>query len=210
MLQSIGQLKASLKEDLAEELSRQEIKRLTKRSAAKLGQLGQASKQDLLKVQSRNYLRSAEVVKFVKAQMKKFQAMGSKIMANQVKYMNARKKIWMENDQLNRMENQKVYEQELRAYMLQFLLIKKQLDKNFRRLEKKSRRYAQKVSEKILVAQIKKYSKYLNEDYKDELKPDYESYWVEEIAEMKVRDFQYEKDWKEDLKLANIAAAKFT
>jgi hypothetical protein len=207
---NIDDLKDKLRRDLDEEISQSEMKKLNKKSAAKLNQLGDSSKKDLLKVQSSNYLRNAKVVKFVKEQMKKFRSMGSKIMANQLKYVKARKKIWMENDQLNRMENQKVYEEELRAYMLQFYMIKKQLYKNFAKLEKKSRRYAQKVSEKILEAQIRKYAKFLNEEYKETLTPDYETYWTEEVEIMRQMDFNIDKDWKEDLKMANIAAAKFT
>lgn len=208
-MQNIGDLKQHLEEDLAAELSKGEVKRLTKKSSAKLAQLGSASKKDLLRVESRNFVRSAAVVKFVKAQMQKFRAMGAKIMANQLKYTQARRKIWMENDQLNRMEHQKVYEQELRAYALQFQLVKRQLDKNFRRLEQKGRRYAQRVSEKILQAQLKKYSSILNREYRQALQPDYESFWAEEVAAMRATDFAHEKAWQEDLRLAGVAAAKF-
>jgi len=207
---NVEDLKEKLRLDLEKEMSNQEIKKYTKRSANKLNKLGEASKKGLLKVQSNNYMRNAKIVQFVKEQMKKFRSMGSKIMANQMKYMHARKKIWMENDLLNKIENQKIYETELRAYLLQFYVIKKQLDKNFRKLEKQSRKYARKVSEKILTAQIKKWAKFLNEEYKETLNPDYETYWAEEIETMREMDFGMEKAWKEDLKMANIASAKFT
>ena len=141
--------------------------------------------------------------------MKKFKKMGSQMMANQIKYLNARKKIWMENDELNKMENQKIYEEELTAYLLRFNLIKKQINKNFKKIENQARKNASKISSKILTAEIKKWAKLLNKEYKQTLKPDYETFWEDEINIMREMDHKFEKEFKDDLKLANIAASKF-
>mgnify|MGYP001801620981 CR=1 FL=1 len=135
--------------------------------------------------------------------------MGSKILANQLKYTSARKKIWMENDELNRMENQKVYEDELRLYVLRFNMIKAQINKNFLKIEKNARKNAQKFSEKILVNQIKKYAKRLNEEYQYDLRADYDTYWAEEVRLIREIDHEFEKGWKDDMKMANLAVEKF-
>jgi hypothetical protein len=201
-------MKEHLKQDLEKELSAHELNKYTKSSKKNLDKLGKAEQNELVKLESRNYLRNAKVVQFIKSQLKKFKSMGTKIMANQVKYMHARKKIWMENDELNRMENQKVYEEELRAYTLRFNMIKRQIDKNFRKMEKRAHRHVAKVSEKILVKQLKKYAKRLNEEYHETLRADYDTFWAEEVRITREMDHEMDKEWKEDLKLANIASAK--
>ena len=208
-IKDIEEMKSRLKQDLDNELSAREVDKLTRKSKKQLNQLQGSARDDLFKIESRNYLRSAQVVRFIRKQLQKFRAMGSKILANQLKYTRARKKIWMENDQLNRIENQKVYEEELGAYVLRFQLIKKQLDKNFRKMEKKARKSASKLSEKILKAQIKKYAKALNEEYKEGLVADYDTFWGEEVEAIREMDRAFDKEWKDDLKMANIALAKF-
>ena len=202
-------MRQRLKKDLEMELSQNEIKKLTKKSSKSLKKLDSPTKNGLLEIQFSNKTRSKEMVEFVKNQMKKFKKMGSQMMANQIKYLNARKKIWMENDELNKMENQKIYEEELTAYLLRFNLIKKQINKNFKKIENQARKNASKISSKILTAEIKKWAKLLNKEYKQTLKPDYETFWEDEINIMREMDHKFEKEFKDDLKLANIAASKF-
>ena len=207
-IHGLDELRSRLKEDLEKEMSDSETKKLTFKNQGKLKELGKA-KDSLIKLEGKNYLRSAELVQFVKKQLQKFSHMGSKILANQLKYTSARKKIWMENDELNRMENQKVYEDELRLYVLRFNMIKAQINKNFLKIEKNARKNAQKFSEKILVNQIKKYAKRLNEEYQYDLRADYDTYWAEEVRLIREIDHEFEKGWKDDMKMANLAVEKF-
>lgn len=102
-----------------------------------------------------------------------------------------------------------MYENELTGYLLRFHNIKKQLTKNFNKWEKQSRKSAMKVSSKLLEKRIRKTATNLNVKYNKGLKPDFETYWDSEVAEMKKLDLELNEEFEADLKLANIQASKF-
>lgn len=104
----LKKLEGSLHKGVNSAMGKAEMNQLLRDSKMSFDDLGRANSSKLLKVQSDNSLRRAKVIEFVDKQMKAMKSVSMQIAARQKKYMNVRKKIWMENDDLNRMENQKV------------------------------------------------------------------------------------------------------
>lgn len=131
--------------------------------------------------------------------------MTTKIRGQMSKYFKSRKQMWMENDLLNRIENQKIYEKEIRKILLRFINFKKDARRKFEKELRAARKSASRYSEKILEKNIRKIAIKLNSEWKVEAVYDYAEH-LDLIREM---DFEYEKEFQEDLKLANVQAAKF-
>jgi uncharacterized FlaG/YvyC family protein len=130
--------------------------------------------------------------------------MTSKIKNEMNGYVKARKQLWMENDTLNKIENQKIYEKEIRKILLRFVNFKRDASKKFKKELKAARRSATRYSEKILEKNIKKIAKELN---KWDVKAVYD--YDDMLDTMRKMDFEYMKEFQDDLKLANVQASKF-
>jgi hypothetical protein len=149
--------------------------------------------------------RDNEILKFYEDQITKFQKITKNLKNEMNMYHKARKSLWMENDILNRIENQKIYEKELRKIMLRFMNFKRDGYKKYSKELKHAQKSATKYSEKDLIKQIKTIAIELNNETTYEAKYDYDE-MLEEIIKI---DYEHEKKYQEDLKMANIQAEKF-
>ena len=199
-------MQADIHKEMSKEMDAHEVKTLMRGSTQPFKNQEISA---LIKVQSGNTLRNAEIIAFMKKQVSKLKSMGVSLLTKQKKYANLRKKAWMENDELNRVENQKEYEEDLRFYLLRFNRIRQQISKNFNKWERKSRKFADNTTSKLLVLEIKRIAKNLNKVHRKEIKVDNKSYWNTQVKIMREMDHKYMDDFEEDLKQANIQAAKF-
>lgn len=93
---------------MKERIRKKEMKEFLQGSTSTSKMLTKADSKDLFNVQGANALRRAKIVEFLKKQVKGFKEMGELLLAKQKKVMKSRKKLWKENDNLNKYENQRV------------------------------------------------------------------------------------------------------
>lgn len=174
-----------------------------------INQLGQEGKKNLFDIQIQNAARKAEIVQFLRHQLLLFKRVSTRMAVRQRQYFNARKRIWAENDKLNIMEHQKVYEERLSELLIYFKKVKFEVEKQMNILEKQARYLADKINDKLLVKVIKKIAKKANKSFSKKQKLQSSGFWMEEVDQMRNMDIEYMEHYQEALKVANIQEAKF-
>ena len=209
--EELKRLAMQMAKDLHDEMSgNQAMHRLSGSNEKKaISQLGKEGQHSLFKVQTSNVVRRAQIVNFLKAQLKMFQQVSTRMAVRQRQYFAARKRIWTENDTLNQMEHQKVYEEELSELMIYFNKIKLEVNNEMEILEKQARYLADSINDKLLVKVITKMAKKMNKQFARKQHIESRIFWMEELDQMKMMDLEYMSDYELDLKSANIQEAKF-
>ena len=104
----VAALKKGLDKEMKDRLKKKMMKDFLQGSDSTIKSLSKADAKDLFNVQTNNAIRRAEIVNFLKKQVQGFQEMGQHLIAKQKHIMKIRKKLWMQNDKLNKYENQRV------------------------------------------------------------------------------------------------------